>query len=310
MKKVISLCLVLVMVFTTCVPCYAADEASEENSRTNIVDASGNTLGWELLPVEGTENQFVFNYYVNGQIHTEYHITKGEDTITAIPRYENARSNSVDTYQVNVSDYVAVGNRENVETEFATTYGVRFGRIDYNYSPDADATFYAILTSNGATTYREVIDVNADRGDLLGDVAGSFAALLIEAGIMVANLATGVSGLVVTFVLTQMGALSVNNIVQFAVSEEVDCVTTEYDISVTMDSDDTLSGVVFDTYETTGYQYRFLYEDSPVEVEYEGIAPYNTDTWQNRDVARRIWIETIYFPANYDFPGVDAYIDL
>lgn len=305
-KRLLSLILVVVLSLSISLPCFAVDENSD-TSLSTTTDEYGNTISTEFFQLKG--NEYKFNYYFNGELTAEYVIVAGSDEIVAIHNGSHAPQTRSGSYKFYASDYINI-ERKNMDPSMLAAGGVNFGRINYQYSTQAGAELYAILRSDKATVYNDTIDINAEQGELLGDVAAALTSVLLTvwsaATITVPPLGVAsFSTAALITLLTNIGALAADNTVKFLVREEMDCQTTDYEISATIQG--TRFGESLRTYETTGCTQIVYFEDgSPSEPNYNGVIPSIMSTWSKRALAEDIWDYAIIYPI-YNFPGVDSY---
>ena len=305
-KRLLSFILVVALSLSISLPCFAVDE-SPDTSLSTTTDGYGNTISTEFFQLKG--NEYKFNYYFNGELVTEYILVAGSDEIVATPHGSHTPQTRSGSYKFYASDYINI-ERNNMNPSMLAARGVNFGRINYQYSTQAGAELYAILRSDKATVYNDTIDINAEQGELLGDVAAALTSALLTVWsattitVPPLGMASFATVALVTL-LTNMGALAADNTVKFLVREEMDCQTTDYEISATIQG--TRFGESLRTYETTGCAQIVYYEDgSPSDVNYNGVIPSIMDTWSERALAEDIWDYAIIYPV-YNFPGVDTY---
>ena len=298
MKKLLSVVLSVIVIFSLSVPSLAAGPTTEETYLLDIGDGASIELEiYSHVDSNTTWRSFRSIQYYNGEIVQAIDGVIGEEQLR-ITNYENGVVASNST--ANVSERIKCDTKyvtQSLQAANAGQYGALCGSITYNEQINNEifvrrkevADVYSQY--NGSEYDQYVINAKA------GDTINFWVGVILSIGGAILTARYEMVGIIVAGVIGAAGGVITGGIVQNNVTETVDVTSMSY----------TMTAVHRDsgrTYTSWGDAMQVISKGSSRYNEwyYTGTTPRN---WKNDDYARDVWNNCVLVMSEY--PGVFSY---
>lgn len=284
MKKILSLCLVLVMALTLCTPAFANEVSCQEPM-----------YGYTFVETELPNGDVEIRSYYNGEFQKKYTIQLKKATILV------ERATSGETYTINSAESVArIVPRASAYLERAEQWA-SCGYINYStHLTLGKVKAYVMAYGNSETTE---LPLNVKKSSPFDDIVVFLASFILSTRLdklLEAKYhgASQIARALLSSILAERGVAVSNGLIQSAFTDTVKAYITEWDFKATPS--------------TSGGDTVYLYNQGKTQlimhtgnVEWdetsEGFTVYD---WKHSTLALRLWNEM--FP-DFTCPGIASY---